>query len=278
MQLGYSNYAMKELDIFEMLPRLREIGYEAMEIAVRRGWQTSAENLDKASRSRLVEAFQACDFPPPPLMDELASCIQDDRWDETVNRFESSCILARDLSFEDQPAVVTSTLGGCPSPWEQVRNEIRESLLRLADLAAQYQVILALEPHVGNEFDTPEKAVWMMEATQHESLKLNFDISHFIVQGLELKQCVNLCAPHSVHTHIKDGVIEEGRVRFLLPGEGKLDLTEYMIAVNKAGIKIPITVEVSAMIWSRPDYEPWETAEYCYRALDEARVKADDPA
>ena len=37
MKLGYSNYAMKDLDIFEALPRLKDIGYDAMEIAVRRG-------------------------------------------------------------------------------------------------------------------------------------------------------------------------------------------------------------------------------------------------
>ncbi len=274
VQLGYSNYAMKALDIFEALPRLKEIGYEAMEIAIRTGWQTSAEKLDSRSRRGLVEVLQSCGFPPPPLMGELATCVQDERWEETVSRFESSCILARDLNFGDRPAVVTSTLGGCPSPWEGVRDEVKESLLRLADVAEKYRVILALEPHYGNELDTPEKSVWMMEATQHECLKLNFDISHFTPQGFDLNHCVGLCAPYAVHTHIKDGVVENGKIRYLLPGEGELDLTEYMAAVSAAGIGVPITVEVSGMIWSWPDYDPWKTAEDCYRALDDARREA----
>ena len=274
MKLGYSNYAMKDLDIFEVLPRLKEIGYEAMEIVVRRGWQTSAENFDGASRHRLMEAFQSCGFPPPPLMDELGTCVPGAQWDETVSRFESSCALARDLNFGDQPSVVTTTLAGCPSPWEQVREEVKESLLRLADVAAKYRVILALEPHYGNELDTPEKAVWMMEATQHDCLKLNLDVSHFTPQGLELNHCVSLCAPYSVHTHIKDGIVENGKIRYLLPGDGEIDLIEYMSAVGNAGVQVPITVEVSAMIWGRPDYDPWKTAEDCYRVLDEARREA----
>lgn len=274
MKLAYSNYAMKDLDIFEVLPRLKDIGYDAMEIAVRRGWQTSADNLDGASRRRLVKVFQSCDFPPPPLMDELGTCISGIMWDETVNRFKSSCALARDLNFSDQPSVLTTTLGSCPSPWEQVREEVREGLLRLADIAEKHRVIMALEPHYGHEFDTPEKAVWMMEKTQHEWLKLNFDVSHFIPQGLDLNHCVSLCAPYSVHAHIKDGVVENGKIRYLLPGEGNIDLIEYIVAMRNAGFQAPLTVEVSGMIWMLPDYDPWKTARDCYRLLDEARCEA----
>ena len=274
MKLGYSNYAMKGLDIFEALPRLKDIGYDAIEIAVRRGWQTSADNLDAASRRRLVKVFQSCDFPPPSLMDGLDTCISGVLWDETLNRFKSSCALARDLNFGDQPSVLTTTLGGCLSPWEEVREEVREGLLRLVDVAEEYRVIVAIEPHYGHEFDTPEKAVWMMEKTQHEGLKLNFDVSHFTPQGFDLNHCVSLCTPYSVHAHIKDGIVENGKIRYLLPGEGDIDLIEYVSAVRSTGFQAPLTVEVSGMIWMLPDYDPWKTAKYCYKLLDEALREA----
>ena len=275
MHLGYSTYAMKELDVFEVLPRLRAMGYDTVEIAVRDGWATAAGNFDRPSRIRLAKAFQDLGFPPPPLMDELPNCLPGPGLADTLRRFEASCILAEDLNFRDGHAVITSTVGGLTAPWEEAKQAISEGLLQLADMAEQHGVILALEPHVGNEFDTPEKAVWVMEETRHPSLKLNFDISHFHVQGLDLTHCVKLCSPYAVHTHIKDGCMKEGKVRFLLPGEGNLDLTAYMLAMKKAGSKIPITVEVSAMIWTRPDYDPWWSAQYCYRVLDEARKQAD---
>ncbi len=68
--------------------------------------------------------------------------------------------------------------------------------------------------------------------------------------------------------------MEDGKVRYLLPGEGDLDLTEFFLAVTRAGLNVPVTVEVSAMIWNRSDYEPWPTAERCYRVLDAARKAA----
>ena len=275
MKLGYSNYALKELDVFECLPRLREIGYEAVEIAVREGWSTAPDRLDREDRSRLARLLKDLSYPPPPLMAEFGGFIrgEENRWAEVENRFEAMCGLARDLNFGDGPAVVTSTLGHCPSPWEETKEAILKGALRMADLAAGYGVTLALEPHVGNELDTPKKAVWLMEAAGHDHLRLNFDMSHFWVQGFDLEECVDLCAPYAVHTHIKDGRMVDGRVQFLLPGEGSLDLASYFLALNRAGIDLPVTVEVSAMIWTREDYNPWTTAEGCYHALAKAWVE-----
>ena len=272
MKLGYSNYALKGLDVFECLPRLKEIGYEAMEIAVRKGWSTAPDRFDRKDRSRLARLLSDLSFPPPPLMGEIGGLIrgEEGNWAEVESRFEAMCGLAWDLNFGDEPAVVTTTLGHCPSPWEEAKEAILEGALRMSDIAATYDVILALEPHVGNEFDTPQKAVWLMEAAGHDHLRLNFDMSHFWVQGFDLEECANLCAPYAVHTHIKDGRMIDGRVQFLLPGEGSLDLASYFLALNRAGIDLPVTVEVSAMIWTREDYNPWTTAEGCYLALAKA--------
>ena len=47
-----------------------------------------------------------------------------------------------------------------------------------------------------------------------------------------------------------------------------------MRAVKRAGIGVPITVEVTGQIWDLDDYEPWPVAERCYRYLRDAREKA----
>ena len=84
---------------------------------------------------------------------------------------------------------------------------------------------------VGN-FNTPEKAVWLMENTRHDHLKLNFDISHFVAQGIDMQRSIDLCVPYAVHTHIKDGYTEDGSVHYLLPGDGEMDLVDYMVSVE----------------------------------------------
>ena len=172
MKFGYSSYPFKKLDVFECLPRLKEIGYEAMEIAIRDGWPTSPDKIDRKDRSRLALLLQDLSFPPPTLMGEIGCLIRgkENRWAEIENRFKTMCQLAQDLNFGDDPAIITTTLGHCPSPWEEAKGEILEGALHIADIAATYDVIIALEPHVSHAFDTPHKAVWLMEASRHLSL------------------------------------------------------------------------------------------------------------
>jgi sugar phosphate isomerase/epimerase len=274
MKLGYSNYAMQMVDVFEALPRLKSIGYEAMEICVRDGWQTEAAAFDGPSRQRLVSLIRELGFPPPPLMDSMEVCIQGVERKAMLARAAGTFSMARDVNFGDGPLPVTTTLGSPPPEWESGRGLIRDSLVELADLAAEYGSIVAIEPHAGSLFDTPEKAVWLMEQTDHEHLKLNFDISHFVAQGIDVRHSVELCVPYAVHTHVKDGYTEDGSVRYQMAGEGDLDWTEYMVAVQEADLKPPVYVEVSRQQSELAGYDPWQAAEFCYATLDRARREA----
>ena len=271
MKLGYSNYAMKEIDLYTALPRIKSLGYEAMEICVRDGWETAADVFDKSSRVKLVRLLNQLGFPPPPLMEALSVCSTGDDRKVMIARARASFSLARDLNFSETPLPVTTTIGAPHPIWPEDQEVIQASFLELADIAAEYKVVVAAEPHVGSTFDTPEKAVWLMEQTKHDYLKLNFDISHFVSQGIDLQKSVSLCVPYAVHTHIKDGYKVDGRVQFQLPGEGDMDLNEYMNAISEAGLMVPVYVEVSRMLSERSDYDPWSAAKFCYEALNRAR-------
>lgn len=63
----------------------------------------------------------------------------------------------------------------------------------------------------------------------------------------------------------------DGQVRFQLPGDGTLDLSQYFRVIREIGIDLPITAEVSAQIWKRDDYDPWATAQRCYELMRNAR-------
>ena len=81
--------------------------------------------------------------------------------------------------------VVSTTLGDKPA-WETGKERIVELVLELGDMAAEYDVIVAIEPHAGDDFETPEKAAWLMQQTNHPNLGLNFDYSQFWVEGHRL--------------------------------------------------------------------------------------------
>ena len=76
MKLGYSNYGMKDVDIVEALPRIRSIGYEAIEICARDGWQTAAGNFWAPERKKLSAKLQEVGFPTPPIMEALDVCAE----------------------------------------------------------------------------------------------------------------------------------------------------------------------------------------------------------
>lgn len=273
MKIGYGTYGMPSEPIFEALPRLRDLGYEAVEINAGDAWPTAPHRLGKDDRDRLARLLQDLEFPPPVIMALLPICAVND--EAMLAKFDAVCKLARDLNFGDGPAVLVSTPGGLGGAWEDARFELCERLCVMADRAAKYDAILAVEPHAGQMLDTPDKVAWLMQETKHPFLKINFDHSHFHLAGIDLQHSVDMCAPYTVSTHIKDGFMEDGKVRYLLPGEGTMDMVAYFKAVAGAGIAVPITVEITAQIWKQPGYDPWAAAISSFRALDDARRGAD---
>ena len=274
MKLAYSTYALQKIDPFDAIAGVEEIGYEALELAVGDDWPTSPAKLDADTRKRLRDALQASGFPTPVLMHLFGPCGHEEDLDDQLRILADSCRLAGDLSLDDRPKVVTTTLGKRPGAWDENRDGFAADLVPYAQVAEDHGVFLALEAHGGQAFDSPEKAVWLVEAVNRPSVRLNFDHSHFHVQGMGIEHCTQLMAPYTVHTHLKDGYKEDGRVRFQLPGEGDLDLERYFRAVAAAGIEVPMTVEVSGQIWTPDDYDPWATARRCYESMRTGMEKA----
>ena len=97
-------------------------------------------------------------------------------------------------------------------------------------------MVIAIEPHVGNMLDTPPKVLRLLEHFDTPHLKVNFDISHFNVMGIDIETSVSAMAPVTAHTHVKD---ERGTVpdyEFLIPGEGEFDYVTYLKAMGPARI------------------------------------------
>ena len=77
MKIGYGTYGMPDEDVFDALPRLKAMGYEAVEININDDWPTAPLKLDGDTRKKLVDALQQEGFPPPVLMNGLAVCALD---------------------------------------------------------------------------------------------------------------------------------------------------------------------------------------------------------
>jgi sugar phosphate isomerase/epimerase len=260
------------VDPFEAVKLIKDVGYEALEICAANGWPSNPAFFNTSRQNDLGKLAQDLGFGSPILFALIDVCApQDDRMamlEDAKRKFE----MVHRLHFDDSPILITTTPGHSAPPWSSGKEQIRDAFLSLADFAAESDVIVSIEAHAGTDFETPEKAVWMMDQTQHSNLKLDLDISHFVVEGSEMVHSVNLCAPHSSMVHIKDGEKIDGQVQFCLPGDGGIDIPGFLTALRANGLEdLPVFAEVSVMQSGQAEYNPRGAAEFCYNALDGAR-------
>jgi inosose dehydratase len=190
------------------------------------------------------------------------------------SRLTGAVDLALDWAQGDQPPAVDTTAGGTPAQWDELKPLLVERLGDLVRYAAQRGVVIAIEPHVATMLDTPARTLELLRLIDSPFLKLNFDISHFNVQGIPIAESVAALAPHTVHTHVKD---ERGLVphfEFLIPGEGEFNYVAYLQAMQDQGYDGYITAEISIMVQQRPDYDPLRAATQTYQTLAGAFAQA----
>ena len=276
MKIGYSTWGMPTLPIDTALEHLAALGFDGVELTVIPGFSTELDTLDSAERKRIRQLLDrhGLDLPAVAAHQPMLST-EDDVHAENWRRLTASAGLCVDLAGTDGVPVLNTTLGSNPNEWNSQQNLILERVGALVDYCTSREVVLAIEPHVGDGLNSPERSLWLLEEINSAYLKLNFDISHFEVQGMSTAQVVQLLAPHSAHTHVKDqrGLVPD--YEFLIPGEGPFDFVEYLKLMQKAGYDGYITAEVSMQVQGRPDYDPLGAAELTYATLDSAFRQAE---
>ena len=122
MKLYYSTYGMKQLDVFEALPRLADMGYEGMEIAVTPAGRPSRPTWTRPARQRLADLFRQLGFPTPALMALLSPCVEGEGRAAALAQFRATFELSRALRLDDRPMVVSTTLGHPKPAWETAKS------------------------------------------------------------------------------------------------------------------------------------------------------------
>lgn len=274
MKLGYGNYGMKAINPFDLAARLASLGYGGFEVCVMNGWPTHPDSLDPDGRKRLRGTLEDAGLEFTAALGGFHVLAPDEQFPLEIDAFRGACQLARDLT--DQPkAVVTSTLGGsAETDWEAGKKLVGDRCSMLADAALKEGCVFAVEAHVGGLLDRPERVVWLLTEYDHPGLRANFDISHFLAAGYDMAESIEQLVPYAVHAHVKDSTIIDGKVRFLLPGEGTTNYVDYFRLLARAQWGSCVTVEVSQQVFTRTGYEPWEAAEFSFAVLDRARHEA----
>jgi len=274
MKLGYGNYGMKGVALADLAGGLARLGYEAFEVCVMDGWPSHPDNIDADERRRLRKSLADASLEFTAALGGYKVLVPSDDLPAQVEAFRAACRLLHELTDKPTP-VITSTLGGGgPTDWDTGKRFVGDRCVLFADAALEEECCFAVEAHIGGILDVPDRVAWLLTQYQHPALRANFDISHFLANGCDMATSIALVAPYGVHAHVKDSTLIDGKVRFLLPGEGTTDYAKYFQLLGEAGWKLPVTVEVSQQVFTRAGYKPWEAAAFCFTVLDKARHEA----
>lgn len=271
MRIGYSTWGMPKVPIAQALEAIANLGYTGVELAVTPGWSTDLDTLDAAKRAEIKRLLAQHHLVLTAVAGHTNLCADDpEAHRAAMARLKASVDLAAELAQPGEQPIMVSLVGGRPEDWATHRALLAERVSELANYAAAKGVAYGVEPHCGTALDLPEKATWLLEHATAPSLRLNFDISHMDVMGIEIDECVPVLAPYSVHTHVKDQRGIYPHHEFLTPGEGPFDFVHYLKAMHAARYDGFIVAEVSVMVQRRDNYDPFAHAALAYRTLARA--------
>lgn len=278
MSLSYSTWGMPNVPIDAAIAHCAAVGFDGLELTVIPGWATDGATLDAAERQRIRRLYDdhhlaLCGMSGnTPLL-----AANPEAHAGNMARFLGYLNLAAELQLPGEQLTVSTTSGGKPEDWDAVKGMLVEHVGELADHAQRVGAIVGMEPHVGAAMHHPEQVLWLLKQVNSPALGIHFDISHFNVQGMDMETVIAQLAPCSTHTHVKDERGLAPNHEFLIPGEGTMDYARYLRAMDHAGYRGHIVVEISLMVQRRPDYDALAAATRSYRVLARAFAEAGIP-
>ena len=273
MKLGYSTWAMPKIPIDTSIKFLSETGYDGITIATLPQFTTSINNLDIEERKRILNLSKLYSIPITSVM-SFTNLMEENKENLRNNiKFVNDSI---DLANDWGTNYFITGIGGKPNELEDIQKseEFIERISELGLMAKSKGVTIALEPHVDQAVEKPDQLVELINKINMDSVKANFDISHFNVQGIDVNESIEKVLPISVACDVKDerGVVPNWS--YVAPGEGEFDYTNYLKIMKKADYKGFITIEISFQVQANPNYDPLTTAKKSYEILDRAFKEA----
>jgi sugar phosphate isomerase/epimerase len=278
MKLAFSAWAMRESPVEEQVRIVSQAGYVGICLVSGAEFPLDATRADAAEQRRILQLLSSNDLALTAVAGH-ANLLEPDAQQRAANiaRVKSTLDLSVALAGAEGPPPVITMGFGTPETYESDREALVELFGELAEYAARVGGTVALEAHVGQAFDLPEKVVWLMEAVNSPHFRFNLDNSHFEVAGCDMDTYLPLLVPYSVHTDLKDQSGRSPDHEFLVPGEGEFDYVRYLSAMERAGYRGYVTVEISVMVQRRPGYDPAEVARRSFSTLTAAAEQSGVP-
>jgi sugar phosphate isomerase/epimerase len=256
MNLAFSTNAYLKYSFADAVSRLAKIGYRGVEIMADVPHAWPAFLLPEQKRA-IREALTANNLAISNINAFMMHAVSDERqlywhpsWIEPdphyrgvrVNHTRRALTLAKELGAK----CITTEPGGpvaVGQSWSAALKLFVETIEPVAQHAEKEGVLLLVEPEPGLLIETAEQFEEFMRHIDSPAVGLNFDIGHFYCVKDEPAPTVERLAKYIRHVHLED--IAATRVHHhLIPGEGAIDFSATLKALQKIGYAGWITIEL----------------------------------
>jgi sugar phosphate isomerase/epimerase len=281
MKLGYNTWSMPALAFDEAVPYLARLGFDSVEVTVSEGWRTDVMLLAPGEAARWKRIAADAGIAMTSLTANVPVLVEGEAWRAARERVTRSLTLAAELAEPGQRLPVSLAASAPPDrqqlapvaseeAWRDNRALVIERFAELASIAGQLAVRVALEPHFATVVCNAPRALEVLHAVGARTLGLNFDVSHFAVQGLPIAEATRALGPHAIACEVKDqrGIAPD--FEFLIPGEGDFDYAAFLRDLAASGYDSSVAVEISVFRQRVPGYDPYDAAARSHAVLAKA--------
>lgn len=133
---------------------------------------------------------------------------------------------------------------GAQAEYDTPRHErlklIPDTMTRIADYAAEFDIRIAIEPLPNQEpGNSVEEVLWVLDQMNRPNAGVNFDVNH-LFPAVAIPDLIRKAGNRILSTHISD---QDDTERHWLPFEGKLDWGAVIEALAQSGYDGPLIYE-----------------------------------
>ncbi|HVX44535.1 MAG TPA: sugar phosphate isomerase/epimerase [Mycobacteriales bacterium] len=233
MKVGCNTVLFASVDFPTALEHVARAGYDFVEVAVIKGM---CEHVDPTAGPAVAKEAAA------RISDHGLTATAIEAATTDAERLKSIFELANALGI----SIVNIGSGGTSGDEESTKAAIAH-IAELAELAGQYQIRLAVKPHVGQAIFDGATALRLTSEVTAPALGLNFDPSHLFRANEEPPDIAKSWGSRIVTSHFRDCGSREQQVgppETQIPGRGIVDIPGTLRALSQIGYDGPLNLEV----------------------------------
>lgn len=263
---SFSLYGMKDVPLDKALDHLKTTGYGGVELVCLPGWDCDPTQLTDGQVKGIREALSSRRMLPAGLMLDVPLDIPEEAFARNLVLLARACAFSRQLN-DRIPPILETVLGGKPGDLPKRMGIHRDRMGRVEAVLAKEGGTLALKPHRMQAFDDAAALAGLIVQSKSPRIVAAFDPSHFQHRMPDMAAAWKVLGPLTRFVHVKEAVINKGQLRFVLPGEGGLDLKALRRLLLESVYRGPVCVEVSRQVWSLPGYDPFVASTQAFPAM-----------